>query len=531
MNSKKTIVSATIIGIIIYNIIMFVMPFYKNINFWIIYVSSMISILYAGGVFLTTLTKKGIDRKVKNLPLDWVAWEYLTIQIILGFIELLHPTHYTTSLIINVILLGVNTIALSIVGTEKKEIERVEKKVQEKVFFIKSLQEDIQTIKDKVEDEKTKNTLEDLLQVIKYSDPMSSNRLFEIENDIEIKVSNLKENIEERKTEETIETITKIKTLLAERNRKAKMYKGMPDEEKNKEKDVNTRAVIISSVSIVVLIIVGIVSYYSIIIPNKQYTEAEKLLNNKQYKEAKIAFQKMYGYKDSEDKANEAMYQYATELFDKKQYSNAKEEFATLGDYKDSEDKTKQASYEYATELLENKEYSKSASEFWNLDNYKDSKGKLIEIYNLFGEQDVVYFGKYKGSPIAWQILETRKNQVLLITRDVIDEMAYNTEYKTVEWENSSIRKWLNEEFYNSFDEKEKARILTNITDKVFLFTDKNIEKYTKIKNINKTWWLVPNGDEKTKAMYVKENGTVDIKGDIVTKLHGVRPVIWLDLN
>ena len=45
------------------------------------------------------------------------------------------------------------------------------------------------------------------------------------------------------------------------------------------------------------------------------------------------------------------------------------------------------------------------------------------------------------------------------------------------------------------------------------------------------SWWIKENGDEETKAMYVTENGTLNETGDIVTKLHGVRPCIWLNLN
>ena len=74
-----------------------------------------------------------------------------------------------------------------------------------------------------------------------------------------------------------------------------------------------------------------------------------------------------------------------------------------------------------------------------------------------------LYYKHYKGKPIAWQILDTREHQVLLISRDVIEEMAYNTEYKAVNWDNSSIRKWLKEDFYNSFDESEKKKLLKNL--------------------------------------------------------------------
>ena len=45
----------------------------------------------------------------------------------------------------------------------------------------------------------------------------------------------------------------------------------------------------------------------------------------------------------------------------------------------------------------------------------------------------------FLGSSVA-----DEKHMALYI-KDVIDEIAYNTEYKAVNWENSSIRKWLKE--------------------------------------------------------------------------------------
>ena len=261
------------------------------------------------------------------------------------------------------------------------------------------------------------------------------------------------------------------------------------------------------------------------------YTYAEELLNKKEYENAQKEFSKLGDYSDSKDKANEAIYQQAIELFNNKKYEEAQELFNSISEYKDSNDKMKESIYLNAEELLKNKDYSKAAEEFLKLDNYKDSKTKVIEIYNLFGEKDVVYFGKYNGEPIAWQILNTKAHQVLLITKDAIDEMAFNKEYKSTDWESSSIRNWLNNEFYNTFDENEKGKIIKNNNDNVFLLSSDAIKEYKKLRNINMSWWIRTMGNEKTKAMFVTNSGTIDSNGDIVTKLHGIRPAIWLNLD
>lgn len=534
MNSKKAILGTTAIAILIFNLFMFLFPMDKNINFWVVYVSSMTSILLACSVFLCTLTKKRIKAKFNNLPLDWVAWNYFVLQTIISLIELFSVTDYRTSLMLNVVLLGITAILLSLVGLGKKEIERVDQKVKEKVFFIKDLQLEVETLIQVTTDSKNKKILQDIAEAIQYSDPMSHSLLAEVENKIEIKIEKLKEIVKNAKLQEEIEeTAKEIQMLIAERNKKAKLYKGRPEVEEKEERTVNHKTVVVTSVSIIALIIVGITAYYTVIVPKNEYQKAEELLGNKEYQEAIKAFEKMAGYQDSEDKKKEAIYEYAEELLENKKYEEAIEQYQKIEKEKDCQNKMQEATYQYGTELLTNKDYTKAAEQFLKLEDYKDAKDKVIQIYNLFGEKDVVYFGSYKNEPIAWQILDTRDHKVLLITKEPIEEMPYHEEYKAIDWENTSLRKWLNEEFYQSFDEKEKARLLKNTAqmDDIFLLSNENIKSYSKLKKANKSWWIASEGSEKTNAMYVEENGTINQKGDIITKSHGVRPSIWLNLD
>lgn len=565
MKSRKQITIISLIILIGYNLIAFIIPSLKNTTFWVAYCFSNLSIIISSLVILHALDEQGINNKFKNMPTVYATWSYLVIQLIMGFIEIYYPINFRYSILINAIILGLSTIILLGVNAGKKEIDRVEKKVQEKVFFIKELQADVEILVNKITNDNAKKELELLVETIKYSDPMSHSNLAAIENQITNEVTKLKqtEDIEDIK-----HICSELQQLFSERNKKAKLYKNQPEQIKSEQKPLNFKLIIAVIISIIIVIILSVTLYFTVIEPNKQYDEAMKLYNNKQYQEAKEAFNKLGDYKDSEEKKNQIMYTYAEELLNKKEYENAQKEFLKLGDYsdskdkaneaiyqkaielfnnkkyeqtielfnsiseyKDSNDKMKEAMYLNAEELLNKKEYSKAAEEFLKLDNYKDSKTKVIEIYNLFGEKDVVYFGKYKGEPIAWQILNTKAHQVLLITKDAIDEMAFNKEYKSTDWESSSIRNWLNNEFYNTFDEKEKSKIIKNNNDDVFLLSSDAIKTYKKLRNINMSWWIRTMGNEKTKAMFVTSSGTVDSNGDIVTKLHGVRPAIWLNLD
>lgn len=529
MKTRKQTIILSLILLALYNIAIFLIPSVKNVTFWVAYCFSNLAIIISGLVILNELDEQSIEKKFKSMPVVYIARTYLVLQLIMSFVEIFYPINYRYSILINIIILGLTIIGFTIVNVGKKEIQRVEEKVKEKVFFIKELQSDIELFADKIYDETTKKEVLSLAETIRFSDPMSHSQLASIENQINVKVQNLTQITDNN--EAIKQTCNEIQRLFAERNRKAKIYKNQPEQETEQQKPLNFKLIISVIVIIIVLIILAVTLYFTIIIPNKQYNEAVNLYNNKQYEQAKVAFAELGDYKDSKEKQTEITYTYALELFNSKDYSNAETEFNKILDYKDSNEKMKEAIYQNATELLKNKDYTGAAKNFLRLDNYKDSKDKVIEIYNLFGEQDVVYFGKYNGNPIAWQILDTQEHKVLLIAKEVIDEMAYNTEYKSIDWENSTIRKWLNEDFYNTFDETEKAKILKDESDNIFLLSNNDVKNYKKLKNVNTTWWIRTSGDETTKAMYVTSNGNIVEKGDIVTKLHGVRPSIWLNLD
>ncbi len=80
-----------------------------------------------------------------------------------------------------------------------------------------------------------------------------------------------------------------------------------------------------------------------------------------------------------------------------------------------------------------------------------------------------VSFGNYPQetdapAPLQWRVLEVdRTNQkVLLLSKFVIDAKPYNTEKKSVTWENCSLRGWLNGDFRNAaFSAEEQQQIVT----------------------------------------------------------------------
>ena len=84
---------------------------------------------------------------------------------------------------------------------------------------------------------------------------------------------------------------------------------------------------------------------------------------------------------------------------------------------------------------------------------------------------DIIEFGRYEQDndldngpeAIEWLVLEVSTDDILVISRYGLDVQPYNEEYKeygSVTWEKCTLRRWLNEEFYeNAFSESEKKMI------------------------------------------------------------------------
>ena len=193
---------------------------------------------------------------------------------------------------------------------------------------------------------------------------------------------------------------------------------------------------------------------------------------------------------------------------------------------------------------------------------------------------NLIKFGSY-----TWRILEVHEDKILVLTEEIIGKMPYHLTYKAVTWETSDIRAYLNGDFYMSFTEAEKEKILlvvnknndnpwyhtsggSDTKDYVFLLdvedavckyfgdsSDKlvrrnekerywfgkndknNIKRLATYQGCNHWWWLRSPGKNHKDAVYIHGNpiGCVGINGNSVffssyppERHGGIRPALWL---
>lgn len=124
---------------------------------------------------------------------------------------------------------------------------------------------------------------------------------------------------------------------------------------------------------------------------------------------------------------------------------------------------------------------------------------KLISSYSQDTSVDdieTVKFGSYPQSdesgktkePIEWIVLDRQEDKSLLLSKYILDCKCYYVERNDATWEKSSLREWLNNEFYiHAFDNNQKNKIqITHLInsggketdDKIYILSVGEIIKY-----------------------------------------------------
>ena len=182
---------------------------------------------------------------------------------------------------------------------------------------------------------------------------------------------------------------------------------------------------------------------------------------------------------------------------------------------------------------------------------------------------------KDQEEAIEWIVLDVQGDKALLLSKKELDYCKFDKDNKSATWVSSTLRTWLNEEFFNeAFSEAERSAILTTYVsndpsqgnnewnvplisdteDRVFLLSYKEIVDYFEKKGDRKAketayseaqrdifntvtsvvikesgWWTRSPGKTPGEVCFIETDGSAKSKG--VTEGSTVRPAIWIDLS
>lgn len=322
-----------------------------------------------------------------------------------------------------------------------------------------------------------------------------------------------------------------------------------PVEETASQKAKNKSATLsIIVVIVATLLIISIILGFFVILPQINYNNAVEMMNNGDYRGAYEIFSELDEYKDSYSKKYECKYKEASDAFANEDYKTANEIFSQIENYEDSEKMAEKSLFMLHKTAL------------------SDAKaGSVIQ----FGAYEQDGDTGNEKEPIDWLVLDIKGNRALLVSVYALDCQKYNNQKIDVTWANSSIRDWLNDDFYkDAFSPDYQDLILptdvktpdnpkhgteggTNTNDKVFLLSYEEADtyfesnaarkasptEYAKTRGVetistqNCWWWLRTPGIYAVDVCGVHDTGAVDDLGCYVNNNQaGVRPAIWVTI-
>ena len=223
---KKNTVRTAVVWMIllaVYHVIVFAVPFTHNGAFWLSYVFALAAFAVLGAAtYLGEIKGEGVKSKFYGFPILRLGAVYFAVQIVLSLIVMaVAVVKIWVALVVYVILLGAAAIGLIAADAMREEIQRQDVKLKKDVSFMRNLQSKVCQMATQCDAPELKRFAED----IRYSDPVSSDALGDIEQELAAAVEELQAAVVDGDGESVAQLCRKASATLAERNRLCKLGK------------------------------------------------------------------------------------------------------------------------------------------------------------------------------------------------------------------------------------------------------------------------------------------------------------------
>lgn len=217
-----------VVVLVVYNVVVFAVPFEKTAVFFLSWFFTLAAIGAQAYVIRTAFYRgEGAKSKFYGFPIARIGVVYLITQMALGWwfmvrgswVELWIP------LVLYVLLLGVSAVGFIAADAVRDEVERQDIKLKKDVMCMRTLQSRAASMVQLVQDARVRRALEKFSEDLRFSDPVSSEALADIEADLTACVDELDQAVSEGDHENILALMQKAETVLMERNRLCKLGK------------------------------------------------------------------------------------------------------------------------------------------------------------------------------------------------------------------------------------------------------------------------------------------------------------------
>lgn len=221
---KKQVLCIFAVLLVLYILLTFLIPFAKTAIFWFSFAFTLITFGVAGYALYTAFLKKPDARsRYYGFPIARIGVLYGGIQLAAGllFMALGKWIPAWLAVLVYAALLGAAVIGLVSADAVVETIHTQDRKLKRDVAFMRSLQSKANQMAAQCNLPEVQQFCEN----IRYSDPVSSEALAEIERNLSAVVDDLQAAIVDGDSGVICQLARKADTLLSERNRVCKLNK------------------------------------------------------------------------------------------------------------------------------------------------------------------------------------------------------------------------------------------------------------------------------------------------------------------
>lgn len=212
--------------LLVYMVVILLIPFARNEVYWCSFAISVLEYCGSGAIVIMAIKSKNDKEKIFDLAKIRSSCIFCLVCIIMNtFVMAYGNVSMWVVLISNLIAIGVYVLVVILFSAQKKYNKNFEEKLHEQTGEIKFFYSKIEKLISKTYSIELRSSLQELLEVLKYSDPITPEELSDLGGNVVQHVSKLEKLIHSEQEVEAIECSKELLELLRERNRLCKLYK------------------------------------------------------------------------------------------------------------------------------------------------------------------------------------------------------------------------------------------------------------------------------------------------------------------
>ena len=212
----------------LYLVLILGIPFVKNAAYWLSFGFTLAAFGVAGAAgYVGVVRKEDAKSRFYGFPVAKIGLVYGVAQLALGLVVMALASWIPAWLaaVAYVLMLGAACLGLIAADTVVEQIHVQDAKLRADVRLMRSLQSKLNQLASQCDDPDAAAALKKLAEELRYSDPVSSAALKEIEADLSAAVEELQAAVIDADTAAVKHLCRKASALLAERSRLRKLNK------------------------------------------------------------------------------------------------------------------------------------------------------------------------------------------------------------------------------------------------------------------------------------------------------------------